>query len=240
MKNGFRILLLSLACFFGVTGSNLVAEENVKGVPSPTPAPSAAESVPTPKEHAAANEDEDEARDGSCVSGAALEDLSKQRTNLEAREKELANRENELRSMEQGIREELKKLTLAREEIVKLNELRKKENQEKVTKIVETVESMSPKAAAALFGTLDDALAVTAMERISTAKLAKIMNVMEPGRSTRLTELLAGVVRARSAGDISSRQLASRDAEGPAVKSAKGGEKNDGQSESKNSGGKKR
>jgi flagellar motility protein MotE (MotC chaperone) len=245
--SGWKLFLFSLFCFLGVAGSDLVAEESTKveathkAEPSPTASADASKSVPASAHSASAEDSEsEEGRENSCVSGAALEDLSKQRAAIEAREKDLAAREAELRSMEQGIGEELKKLTLAREEFVKLNDLRKKENQQKVAKIVETVESMSPKSAAALFATLDDALAVTAMEQISTPKLAKIMNLMEPGRSTRLTELLAGVVRARSAGDVSNRNLASRDVEGPAVKSVKGGEKNDGQSNSKNSGGKTR
>jgi hypothetical protein len=37
------------------------------------------------------------------------------------------------------------------------------------------------------------------MGRMSTVKLAKVMSNLDPERSTRLTELMAGVVRAKRA-----------------------------------------
>ena len=134
----------------------------------------------------------------ACLAGAAtLEDLRAQRARLAEKEKELSAKEAELTALKAAIQEEFERLEGARSDIARMDELKKKENEEKVAKIVETVEAMSPKAASQMFAQLDEALAVTAMQRLATPKLAKMMNLMEPKRSSRLTELLAGVVRAR-------------------------------------------
>jgi hypothetical protein len=92
---------------------------------------------------------------------------------------------------------------------------------------------MSPKAAAEVLAELDEALAVSAINRMETVKLAKIMNKMEAGKSSRLSEILAGVVRARKG---ISAPAASHDADVTTEKSAKGGDKNDGQNEQQLSG----
>ena len=165
----------------------------------------------------------------ACVAGAsAIEDLNRQREKLQAREKELTAKEAELKSLEKAVKEEFTKLDDARTEFAKAGELKKKENEEKVAKVVETLETMGPKPASAILASLDDALAITAMQRMSTPKLAKILNIMETGRSSHLTELLAGVVRVRGAELNSSRLSTSSGVAATAKMSTKGGEKNDG------------
>lgn len=129
----------------------------------------------------------------SCVSGPAIDDLRQLKERLDAREKELKDKESDLRALEQSVHEQMKKLDEAGASLTKQEELRTQENEQKVAKIIDTVENMSPKPAAALISTLNEELAVMAMQRLATQKLAKIMNVMEPKRSSRLTELLAGV-----------------------------------------------
>ncbi len=156
----------------------------------------------------------------ACVTGAALEDLSAARERLAAKERELAQKEAELKAFETAVKKEFSRIEQARQDLAGVETLKKKENEEKVAKIVETLETMSPKASASLIATLDDALAVTALQRMATPKLAKVMNLLDPGRSSRLTELMAGVVRARS------NETASRDVAGlPNRSSAKGGDR---------------
>jgi hypothetical protein len=93
---------------------------------------------------------------------------------------------------------------------------------------------MSPKAASAMLSTLDDALAVSAISRMDTLKLAKVMNVMDPSRSSKLSELLTGVVRVK-ASQAQQQHARARNtvSDGTAVAtntmSAKGGERHDGQ-----------
>jgi flagellar motility protein MotE (MotC chaperone) len=156
---------------------------------------------------------------GCLADPAAVEDLQRRRDELDARDKDLKTRETELKARERALEEELQKIAAVREDIEKIEGARKKESSDKVAKLVETFETMSPKAASALMTTLDESLAVAAMAKISTAKLARIMNSMEPRKSARLSELLAGVVRTRSA------------IQGTTNQSAKGGEKHDGQTE---------
>jgi len=155
----------------------------------------------------------------ACVTGSALEDLSAARERLAVKEKELAQKEAELKAFETAIKKEFARIEQARQDLAGVETLKKKENEEKVAKIVETLETMSPKASAQLIATLDDALAVTALQRMATPKLAKVMNLLDPGRSSRLTELMAGVVRVRS------NETASRDVAGLPKSSAKGGDK---------------
>lgn len=163
------------------------------------------------------------ASSGECLATAAtLEDIRVQRAQLADREKAIQAKEAELTALKAAVEEEFAKLESSRAEILKVEDLSKKENEEKIAKIVETLETMSPKSASVMLAQLDDALAVTAMQRLATPKLAKMMNTMEPRRSARLTELLAGVVRAKSAGP------ASLGAAATTSNSAKGGEKENG------------
>jgi flagellar motility protein MotE (MotC chaperone) len=158
---------------------------------------------------------------GCLVDQAALEDLKKRKAELDAREQALAAKEAELAAAQRDAEEQLKKIQAVRDSIAASQELAKSENQEKVAKLVSTFEGMSPKAAAKLMSEIDESLAVATMAQISTQKLSKIMNVMEPERASRLSELLAGVARAK---ELSS---ASRDA-AVAANSTKGGGITDG------------
>jgi flagellar motility protein MotE (MotC chaperone) len=134
---------------------------------------------------------------GCLADNATLQDLRRQKNELEASKKEMIAKEAELKAREQALNDEMKKLAEARDDIAKIDGSRKKENEAKIAKLVETVESMNPKAASALVASLDETLAVATMARLSTLKLAKMMNVMDPSRSTKLSELMAGVVRAK-------------------------------------------
>ncbi len=161
----------------------------------------------------------------SCITDpAVIEEFKKRREEFEVRAKELAAREAELKSRERALETEVKKLELVRDDIDRARAAFKKENEEKVSKLVETFQGMSPKAVAQMLTNLDDGLAIAAMTRMDTPKLSKVMNVMDPGRSSRLSEMMAGVVRARP-------EPASIDAAVTTVSSTKGGEVNVGQNE---------
>jgi len=181
--------------------------------------------------------------DGSLPSPTAIADVKKQREMLGRREKELESREEELKKKEQAIASELAKLEELRNGISRLDETRRKENEEKVAKLVETLETMSPKAASQLIAGIDEALAVSAITKMTTPKLAKIMNIMDPTKSSRLTELMSGVITSRKgANSGAGRGVASAPDSGSSapkesLKPAsnvsknlpeKGGEKNDG------------
>lgn len=155
----------------------------------------------------------------SClVDPSAVADLQKERDAIQEKEKTLAAKEAELKAREQALSDEMKKLDETRAQIAASETQKKLELGEKVAKIVETLQTMSPKAASQLLATLDENLAVAAMNQMDTAKLAKMLNLMEPAKSSRLTELLAGVARSKdrvvaTISDVNSTR--------------KGGEKND-------------
>ncbi len=134
---------------------------------------------------------------GCLADNLAIEDIQRTRDELDAKTKELAAKEAELKSRETILEEELKKIDEAQKQVKQTEELLSKKNEEKINKIVETVENMPPKGASQLMANLDESLAVVAMSRVSTLKLAKIMNLMDPVKASKLTELLAGVVRAK-------------------------------------------
>lgn len=164
--------------------------------------------------------------DVDCLANeAAIEDLRKGRAENEAKAKELASKEADLKVREQALTLEIHKLEDLRDEISKTQDVQKKAHAEKVAKLVETFLTMSPKAAAKILSTLDDDLAVDAMTQMDTQRLAKIMNLIEPARSSQLSELMAGVVRAKTSPPLETEGTASRGAAGTTSLSEKGGEK---------------
>jgi flagellar motility protein MotE (MotC chaperone) len=127
------------------------------------------------------------------VSESAIEDIKKGREANEARAKQLAIKETELKAKEQALVEQIKKLEELRDTISKVQQTKKAENTEKVAKLVETLLTMSPKAAARVLSSLEDDLAIEVMTQMDTQRLAKIMNLIEPARSSFLSEKLAGI-----------------------------------------------
>jgi flagellar motility protein MotE (MotC chaperone) len=127
-----------------------------------------------------------------CLPKSALEDIAKRKKELDDREARLTARDQELSAREKAAQDELKKIQAVRSEIEQVQGAKQKENEEKIARIVELLEGMTPKAASQLVATYDERLAVVAMSRMSTQKLSKILNLMEPKRSVRLMELLAG------------------------------------------------
>jgi flagellar motility protein MotE (MotC chaperone) len=179
----------------------------------------------------------------SCLSDPiVLDEIKKKHEEIDKKWKDLEARETEIKARETALNDELKKLQTARDEIAKIETDHLQANQEKVAKVVETLENMNPKASSQMLANLDQNLAVMAMDQMSTPKLAKVMNLMEPARATKLTELLAGVVRAKHTTNPNGVLTASNDAAEtsivPEVKGTQKGEtKNDQQSEQIISGG---
>ncbi len=135
--------------------------------------------------------------DTCLVDPLAIEDLRRKADDLAKRGQDLEAREKELLAKESALKDEVGKLRALRDEITQLEETKSKLNAGKVGKVVETVQGMSPRAAAKIMAELDDALAVSAAEQMDSAKLGKVLAAMEPSRSAHITQLMAGVVRAK-------------------------------------------
>lgn len=132
--------------------------------------------------------------EGCLTDENALKDVLRARKELELAKNELEKKESELAAREKATIEELKKLEQIQKDIATAKGVLDAKEEEKILKLVETFESMSPKAAAQIVSTLDKKLAVNAMSRVSPQKLGKILSAMPTQKSSELTEALAGVV----------------------------------------------
>jgi flagellar motility protein MotE (MotC chaperone) len=81
---------------------------------------------------------------------------------------------------------------------------------------------MSPKAAAKLISSMDDSLAVSVMFQMDTQRLAKILNLVEPKKSTELSEKLVGLSKNQDLHSI--RSLANQGVKADKNEKTKGGE----------------
>ena len=229
----FAVLTFVSGASITLLGANTVqsADEAPAAAAAGAAAPvAAAKDAPVAPEAAAPKKDVvSTSAYNSCLSDpVVLEEISKKRQEIEARQKDLQSKESELKARETAINDELKKLTDMRDEIAKLDTSRRLQNQEKVAKVIETLQTMSPKASAQMLTTLDDGLAVSVISQMDTVKLSKIMNIMEPKRASKLTELLAGVVRAHTASNDAAETTASETAVMPrSIASKKGEQAND-------------
>jgi flagellar motility protein MotE (MotC chaperone) len=133
----------------------------------------------------------------TVVDETVVEDIRKVREENLRMRNELEKKEADLKAREKVLNEEVRKLSELRAQISKTQDERRKENEEKVNKLVETLLAMSPRAASKMLSTVDTQLAVAAMEKMDTQPLAKIMNVMDTSKSSKLSEMLTGVVKSR-------------------------------------------
>lgn len=163
----------------------------------------------------------------SCiVSEAALKDLAQKQAELAEREKLFQEKESAFKVKEEALQGEIQKLDELKKSLAGAQELAQRQNEEKIARLVETFEKMSPKGAASILAEVEEGLAVSAMQRISTLKLAKILNSMDGKKASALTEAIADVRRSAGAKNSNARDLASKGA--IAESQAKGGENNDG------------
>jgi flagellar motility protein MotE (MotC chaperone) len=218
----FSIVFIAGIALISASGGEAGSEQ--KPAPEPSVAVSGVPSEKTAATQAKVQVQTEKSK--ACLADpVVIEDLKKRNEELEARAKQLEAREAEFKAKEVALDEELKRLEKVRSEIDAANGVVRKENEEKVAKLVAMLETMSPKAASQMVATIDDALAVAAMSRMTTPKLAKIMNVMEPGRSSKLAELLAGTVRVER---MKVRTSTSNGVAAGGEKSVKGGDNDDG------------
>jgi flagellar export protein FliJ len=128
----------------------------------------------------------------ACVTGPEiLEDLKIKELELQERESEVALKLAEIQAKEKVLTDRLEELEKRRAELSGLESRESRENDVRIGKLVDTVEAMSPKASAKLLSEVDPKIAVEAMQRIETDKLARIMNGMDAKIASRLTELMA-------------------------------------------------
>ena len=180
----------------------------------------------TESEQKAVQSRKNTSRKNCLVDESALEDIKNRKEELLNKEKEIEIKTAEITAREKALAEELKKIEIIRDEIKQINATKIQKNEEKVAKLVETLESMSPKAAASIVANIEESLAVEAMARLSSLKLSKVLAAIEPKKSSQLAEALVGVARTR---DLAQ---ASRDALDATLQ--KGGDENANRKQSSN------
>lgn len=136
----------------------------------------------------------------SSKEDTVLEDIARQKAQLEQQRRELEARENELKIREKTLEDEVAKLKEIRKEIVDTETKKRQENEAKVQKLVESIELMAPKSASKLLTDLEEDLAIEVMAKLSTEKLSKLLGQMDVQNSSRLSERYTGYIAKKRMG----------------------------------------
>jgi flagellar motility protein MotE (MotC chaperone) len=181
------ILLLALVSFASVPFAIGVAEtkEDQK------PAAASKEGDHEAKKEEVAEAPKKKVAGGCLASEEVIQDIENREKKLQEREASIAEREKEVEAQLKAVKEELAKLEGKQNEIQNSKAKELAANEEKVNKLIETLETMSPKAAAGVLGGVDEELAVTALIRLNSVKAGKILSNLKNEKSSRLSELMA-------------------------------------------------
>lgn len=125
------------------------------------------------------------------ASEEVIRDLEDREKKIKQKEEALTEKEKELAAQQLAIKEEMNKLEARQGEIQNTKAKELAANEEKVSKLIETLETMSPKAAAGVLGGVDEELAVTALSRLTSVKAGKILSNLKNDQSSKLSELMA-------------------------------------------------
>ena len=120
-----------------------------------------------------------------------LEDLAERRAALDARERDLAMREQLMSVTEKRVGE---RVTELRDLETRLNALltqRDEQEEVQLASLVKTYEAMKPTDAAKIFNKLDRTVLLNVASRMKPAKIGAVMAAMEPARAQDLTVMLA-------------------------------------------------
>jgi flagellar motility protein MotE (MotC chaperone) len=135
---------------------------------------------------------------------AAAFELEAKRVALEAKERELQDTEGRLKDREKDLDKKLAEMERLRQAVSGELEAQRKNNEERIGRMVAVFETMAPKSAAAVIETLDDWLSVEILKRMDVKRTAKVMNVMDKTRSAKLSELVTGFYRPEADRKVSS------------------------------------
>ncbi len=179
-----KLLRLIIACSMLILPA-MAAEEQAPANVDPA-APVAAAATAAKKEVAK------EKSEPLAISSDAIQEMDKRKVALDAREREIDEKARALDVQEKILREKLKKMEELNQKMAERLDAYKKEHEERVTKIVNVVESMKPQSAAEYVENLDPNLAVELLSRLQVTKAAKILNLVDKKKGARLSELYTG------------------------------------------------
>ena len=185
------VLIVGVA-LLALKGNGLVrgawAEEGGENKPAAA-APSAALAAPPPSSNADFAGGDDQITSAAEVN--VLTSLSKRRTELDAREKQLAMQANVLAAAEQRVDGKITQLKALQDQITRLLAQRDTEQNKQVASLVKTYSSMKPKDAARIFNSLSDDVLVPVAQEMKSDVLAPVLANMDSAAAQKLTIKLA-------------------------------------------------
>jgi flagellar motility protein MotE (MotC chaperone) len=120
-----------------------------------------------------------------------LQSLQERQTLLDARERQLAKQEEELRQLQQYLEEKLTTLAMLRKEIGALIEEKEAFEEQRFEHLVKVYEGMKPAEAASLIERLSEDTAVKLFYRMKEKKVSQILGFIKPEVAAKLSERLA-------------------------------------------------
>ena len=120
-----------------------------------------------------------------------LQNLSQRRNELDARERDLALREQLMSATEKQVGERLGELKALESKLDAMLAQRDAAEEAQIASLVKTYENMKPTDAAKIFNKLDRSVLLSVAQRMKPAKIAVVMAAMDPPRAQELTVMLA-------------------------------------------------
>ena len=178
---------------------NFLGQANASGgANKPAEAEKATEAKGAEKEKSAAGKADENAQAVPDTRGWTPEELSffskldARKKELDQREAELAKLEEELHKQKAELDERIKRLEEMRSQISTVLKSKVAADQQKVDKLVQFYSGMKPQQAAKIIETVNEDLAVEVLDRMKKKDAAAILNVMDPKKARRLSEMITG------------------------------------------------
>lgn len=192
------VLMLAIALLFGLKVDGIwsgVADFHA-GIPeanAETPATEKSETpaVEQPVKEAIKPSDPNDISTMSESEVALLQKLADRREELERQSSKLQIRESLLVAAEKRVEERITRLKEIEDSVSALIERFDKQEEARLSKLVQVYESMKPKSAAAIFDQLDMPVLLAVTQRMDEAKMAEVLSKMNADAAKRLTMELA-------------------------------------------------
>lgn len=127
----------------------------------------------------------------STIKSEVFQDLIKRRTDLDAREKKLSEREALLEAAQKELDKKFSEMEGVRDELKDLLKQQTAEEAMRIQSLVKIYSGMKPKDAARIFNTLDTDILMDVIGSMTESKSGPIIALMDADRAKALTTLLA-------------------------------------------------
>ena len=120
-----------------------------------------------------------------------LQKLAERREALDARERDLSLRENLVKAAEARIDKKIGEMKALQSSVESMLKQVDEQDDGKMKSLVKIYETMKPKDAAKIFEQLDMPILLAVIQRMKEAKIAPIMEVMDPMKAKTITDAMA-------------------------------------------------